>query len=161
MLLLTLAAPAAHAQDASSFRGVEVTPYASMGSASGGVGTAVRWPLPGAFSLELETGYRQAEVDGVYSNLNVLYDLPRVGLATPYLATGVGIERYGTADGPDLDHLALRASHTMSVNAGGGVRVAAGERWDVRSDMRWSNGIGAQAPERWRLFNGVSVHGRK
>jgi hypothetical protein len=44
----------------------------------------------------------------------------------------------------------------FTLNAGGGVRVPVNDRWGVRADARWSNGIGWAAPERWRVYNGVT-----
>ena len=43
------------------------------------------------------------------------------------------------------------------MNAGGGVKVPVDENWGVLgADARWFNGIGGQAGEHWRLFNGVT-----
>jgi len=44
----------------------------------------------------------------------------------------------------------------LSVNAGGGIKVPVDENWGVRADARWFNGVGEQAGEHWRLFNGVT-----
>ena len=138
----------------------EITPYAFLGSnTSTGAGVAVRWPLASPFSLELETSYRRAEIGGLSSNLSLLFDLPRVGPATPYLACGVGLDQYGTAE-LQAGRVLARERTAFSVNAGGGVRVQASQNWGVRTDARWFNDIGT-GPERWRLYNGVTFGGGK
>ena len=37
------------------------------------------------------------------------------------------------------------------------VKVPVDETWGLRADARWFNGLGDQAGEHWRLFNGVTV----
>jgi len=67
----------------------EVTPFASLGSGTG-VGAAVRWPLGSSpVSVEVETNYRLVEIGALSFNLSLLYDLPKLGPAVPYLAGGV------------------------------------------------------------------------
>ena len=154
-----LTAGAAHAQVApagQSQAGVEVTPFVALGSsATTGIGAAVRWPLCASLSVEWEVSQRYAELNALGSSVSLLFDLPKIGVATPYLAGGVGVEQYGYAtSGPGASILA-HAGTTFTVNAGGGVRVPVDDKWGVRADMRWSNGIG-QAPERLRLYNGIT-----
>jgi opacity protein-like surface antigen len=154
-------AVSAGAQDngdaARSLSPVEITPYVALGSnGSSGVGGAVRWPLGSRFSLELETGYRRAEIDGLTTSLSLLYDLPAWGRLTPYAVAGTGIEQFGTVFQSPDGRLATRKGTALTINAGGGVRVAVNDRWGVRTDARWSNGLGWQAPERWRLYNGIT-----
>jgi hypothetical protein len=56
-------ATAARAQNGSSEKGPEITPYVFLGSnATSGVGAAVRWPLAGPLSVEVETSYRRSAV---------------------------------------------------------------------------------------------------
>jgi hypothetical protein len=155
---LALASPA---QAQSTHEPVEVTPYVSLGSfAALGGGAAVRWPLGSNFSLEVDTEFRRAEMSALNVNVGLLYDLPSVGLVTPYVAGGIGLDQYAYAfDAPGLG-LLVRSSTAFTVNAGGGVRVRADENWGFRSDARWSNGVGRWAPERWRLYNGVTLGGR-
>ena len=137
--------------------GVEVTPYVSLGSeASSGLGTAVRWPLGARFSIELETEHRRAETNGFLSNVSVMYDLPSCGRLTPYVVAGIGIEPYSFAYQSPFGGVATSAGTAVAVNAGGGVRVVGGSNWGMRTDARWSNGIGWRAPERVRLYNGVT-----
>jgi len=146
----------ARAQDGSAHEGAEVTPYLFLGSnASSGVGAAVRWPLPGQFSLEVETNYRASEVSPASAYLSLLFDLPQIGRVTPYVAAGVGLDQYTFADSSSGRQLAVQSGTALSVNAGGGIRVRSGDSWGIRTDARWSNGLGARAPEKWRVYNGV------
>lgn len=134
----------------------EITPYVFLGSGtSSGVGAAVRWPLASPLSVELETTYRRAEISALSCNLSLLFDLPRVGPVTPYVAGGVGLDQYGT---PEFlrGNVVTRERTAFSVNAGGGIRVQADETWGIRTDARWFNDIGDTGPERWRLYNGVT-----
>jgi hypothetical protein len=138
----------------------EVTPFVGIDSAaSARIGAAIRFAWTHNVSLELEMDYRRAEIDALASSVNVLYDLPHLGRAIPYLAAGAGFEQYGTAlDVPGVGVVASRGL-ALTVNAGGGVRVPVDENWGIRTDARWSNGIGRDAPERWRLYNGVTFRG--
>jgi hypothetical protein len=149
----------ARAQDgpehARSQTAAEITPYVFLGSGtSSGVGTAIRWPLASPLSVELESNYRHAEINALSFNLNLLFDLPGVGPVTPYLASGVGVDQYGTPEAL-VGNIATRKRTAVSVNAGGGLRVQTDENWGVRADARWFNDLGT-GPERWRLYNGVT-----
>lgn len=152
---MVLAATSAHAQD-----GAEVTPYIFMGSNSAsGLGAAVRWPLTAQLSVEFETAYRRAEIGAVSSNVSLLFDLPKIGSVTPYVAGGIGLDQYGTAE--DVAGRVVAFEKTaFSVNAGGGIRVQADQKWGIRTDARWFNDIG-RGPERWRLYNGLTLGGRR
>jgi len=155
-----LAATSVRAQDAasdsSSRTAVEITPYVLLGSnSSSGVGASVRWPLVSQLSAELDTSYRRGEIGALNLNLSLLFDLPQAGRVIPYLAGGVGLEQYGTAEVVGGSVVPMERT-AFEVNAGGGIRVRADQNWGVRSDARWFNGIGATAPERWRLYNGVT-----
>jgi len=156
-----LTASAAHAQTATPaarpHAGVEITPFVSLGSsATSGIGAAVRWPLCANLSVEWEVSQRYAELNALGSNLSLLFDLPKIGVATPYLAGGVGFEQFGYATSGPAASIVTHAGTTLTVNAGGGVRVPVDDKWGLRADMRWSNGIGSQAPERLRLYNGIT-----
>jgi len=166
-----LVATSARAQDeatgSKSSGAAEITPYVLLGSnSSSGVGASVRWPLVSQLSAELDTSYRRGEIGALNLNFSLLFDLPRVGRVTPYLAGGVGLEQYGTAEvvtgslAPPATvsaaNVVTRERTALSVNAGGGIRVRGDQNWGVRTDARWSNGIGWMAPERWRLYNGVT-----
>jgi hypothetical protein len=160
VLLLLVTATAAQAQPAADPQvnaGVEITPYVSMASAAAsGAGAAVRWPIGSSFSIEFDAGYRRSEIAAWYSNVNLLFDLPSIGRVTPYLATGIGLDQYGFAVTSPSGTVVTHSSTAVTINAGGGVRVPVNERWGVRADARWQNGFGSRAPERWKLFNGVS-----
>ncbi len=79
---------------------VEVTPFVGIGSGSSArIGAAIRFEWTHRLGLELEMDYRRAEINALSSSVNLLYDLPRLGRALPYLVGGVGVEQYGTALG--------------------------------------------------------------
>jgi len=154
-------ASSARAQDgsepASSRQSIEVTPYVFLGSnTSSGFGAAVRWPLPARLSLELEANYRPGDVGLMDSNINLLFDFPEVGRVTPYVAGGIGLDQYVTADLSPAGNVVVQPRTAFSVNAGGGLRIRSDENWGIRTDARWFNGVGDRAPERWRLYNGVT-----
>jgi hypothetical protein len=156
-----LTAAAAQGQEVApagrSHAGVEITPFVSLGSSTtSGIGAAVRWPLCTNLSLEWEVSQRYAELNALGSSLSLLFDLPKIGAATPYLAGGVGLEQYGYATSGPAASIVTHAGTALTVNAGGGVRVPVDDKWGLRADMRWSNGIGSQAPERLRLYNGIT-----
>ena len=158
---MSAVAISAHAQDASvqsrPDAQIEVTPYAFLGSnASGGIGGAVRWPLPAHLSVELDSSVRRSEVAPFSANVSLLFDFPEVGRVTPYVAGGVGLDQYAYADQFNSGNVVAHAGTAVSVNAGGGVRIRSNETWGIRTDARWINGIGPRAPERWRLYNGVT-----
>jgi len=160
-MAMVVVAASAHAQNGpqQSRRrpGVEITPFVSLGSnASSGVGAAVRWPLGSNFSVEVETAGRWSEVTALGASASLLFDLPTIGQATPYVAAGIGLDQYGSPVELPGGAIATQAGTAVTVNAGGGVRVPMGGAWSMRTDARWSNGIGSQAPERWRLYNGVT-----
>lgn len=151
-------ATSAAAQGGSSTLRPEITPYVFLGSdAASGVGAAVRWPLHGALSLEVETNYRRSEVSPLNANVSLLYDLPPISRVTPYLAAGVGLDQYATAGTGPSGQMVTQAGTALAVNAGGGIRVRSAETWGFRTDARWLNGLGDRAPERWRVYNGVTL----
>jgi hypothetical protein len=137
---------------------VTVTPFVSLGSPfSSSVGGAIAFPLASDWSLEAEVGYRHQELNALSAHLSLVRDLPRLGRIRPYLAAGIGLEGYGAALPQPNGTLATIGRMALSVNAGGGVNVPVDEKWGVRADARWFNGVGDQAGEHWRLFNGVTV----
>ena len=36
------------------------------------------------------------------------------------------------------------------------LRIPIDDRWGVRTDARWINGTGRDAPEHWRIYNGAT-----
>jgi hypothetical protein len=156
----------AHAQNAgtgpadraSPKRPIEITPYVLVGSPSAsGVGTAVRWPVGARFGVELETELKRAEVTAVNVALSLVYDLPAIGLATPYVAAGIGLERYGTVYYRSAGAPLLGSDTGLTLNAGGGLRMPVTDRWGVRSDARWLHDSARDAPDQWRIYNGATV----
>ena len=137
---------------------VEVTPFVALGSPlSSRIGTAVTFPLTDTVSIEAEVGYRRAEMNAMSLTASVLYDLPRMGRVTPYLAAGAGLEQYGTALARPDGSLATQGRTAAVVNAGGGLKVPVDNNWGLRTDARWFNGLGRQASEHWRVYNGVTL----
>ena len=136
---------------------VEVTPYVSMGSyPSPRVGAAVAFRLTPALSLESEVGYQHDTAARLSATASLLYDLPNIGRLKPYLAAGAGLEEYVTAVRLPNGTLAAQPRKAFAINAGGGLKVAVDESWGLRTDARWFNGLGRDAGEHWRLYNGVS-----
>lgn len=139
-------------------RAVTITPFVSLGSfVSSRVGAAIAFPVTDKMSLEAEVGYRRQELNALSAHLSLLYDLPTLGRVTPYLATGIGLEEYGVAAPQPNNTVATLPRIAVAVNAGGGVKVPVDDRWGVRTDARWFNGLGGQAGEHWRVFNGVTL----
>jgi hypothetical protein len=52
--------------------------------------------------------------------------------------------------------LAAQRRTAFAINAGGGLKVPVGDNWGIRTDARWFNGLGRDAGEHWRLYNGVT-----
>ena len=139
-------------------RPIEITPYVLMGSPlASGVGAAVRWPVGARLGVELETELKRAEITAVNVALSLVYDLPAIGPATPYVAAGVGLERFGKAIYRPEGKPLLGSDTGLTVNAGGGIRVPVNDRWGVRSDARWLYGSGRDAPDQWRIYNGATL----
>jgi hypothetical protein len=164
---LFFAAPA-NAQDAADGPGsdtaassaVQVTPFVSIDSrGSTPLGAAFSFPVAGNFRIETEVGYRRGEgnVNALGSSVNLLYDLPRIGRATPYLATGAGLAQYGAPIvARDGSVIATQPRVAFEVNAGGGLKVPVDDTWGMRTDARWFKSFGRHASEHWRVAQGVS-----
>jgi hypothetical protein len=168
---LLLVSGAAHAQSATtagpSRAPVEVSPFVSSTSGgASGVGAAVRWPLLSKIGLELDTEYRRGEARGLNSSLNVVFDLPAFRRVTPYVVGGAGFERFAEAEFfpagarppyvPSNGFLVQTKTGAV-VNLGGGLRVPINERWGVRVDLRYTNGLSEWDIERLRVFWGATV----
>jgi hypothetical protein len=135
----------------------EVTPYVSLGSElASRVGTAIAFRWTRQVSLEAEVGYRHGEMHALSANASLLYDLPQFGRVTPYLAAGGGLEQFGMVREQPGGALVTQPRVALTVNAGGGIKVPVDDNWGFRADARWFNGLGREAPEHWRLYNGVS-----
>ena len=143
--------------DAAAPASVTITPFVSLGSPySSRIGGAIAFPLNKDTSLEAEFGYRHQELNALSAHLSLVRDLPSLGRIKPYLAAGIGLEEYGSPLPQPNGTVATIGRMALSVNAGGGVKVPVDETWGIRADARWFNGIGDQAGEHWRLFNGVT-----
>jgi opacity protein-like surface antigen len=154
----TLGALPVGAQDA---KAVEVTPYVALGSAAASpVGAAVTFPVTSTLSVETDVAYRRGEgnINALSSSVSLLYSLPRVGRATPYLAGGVGLSQYGapvfasTGGRP----IGTEPSLALTVNAGGGLKMAMNEKVDLRTDARWFQSFGPHGSEQFHVAQGIS-----
>lgn len=139
---------------------VEVTPYVAVGTAGPSpVGAAVTVPVTSTLSVETDVAYRRGEgaINALSSNASLLYSLPRVGQATPYLAAGVGLSQYGA---PVSDGIVIGTQPrlALTLNAGGGLKLPMNEKLDLRTDARWffksSQPAGSVG---FRVAQGVSV----
>jgi hypothetical protein len=148
--------PAA-AQDAQS---VEVTPYVAVGTdAASPVGAAITFPVTSTLSVETDVAYRRGEggIHALSSNASLLWFLPRVGQATPYVAGGIGLAQFGapvfSAAGPPIG---TQPRLAMTMNAGGGLKMPMNDRLDLRTDARWFKSFGKQGSEQFRVAQGIS-----
>jgi len=136
---------------------VEVTPYVSLGSyPSSRVGTAIAFRLTPELSVESEVGYRHNPIGALSMSASLLFDLPRLGRVTPYLAAGAGLEQYATAFQLPGGALAAQQRTAVAINAGGGLEVSVNDSWGIRTDARWFNGLGRDAGEHVRIYDGVT-----
>ncbi len=148
---------AAQSPDTDKTAPVEVTPYASFGSyPSSRVGAAIAFRLTPNLSVESEVGYRQDVAGRLNVAASLLYDLPGIGRLKPYLAAGAGLEEYATAARLPDGTLAVQPRTALAINAGGGLKVPVNDHWGIRTDARWFNGLGSNAGEHWRLYNGLT-----
>jgi hypothetical protein len=145
------------AQDAKS---VEVTPYVALGSAAASpVGAAVTFPVTSTLSVETDVAYRRGEgdINALSSSVSLLWFLPRVGRAAPYVVGGVGLSQYGapvfSSNGPPIG---TESRVALTVNAGGGLKVPMNEKVDLRTDGRWFKSFGRQGSEQFRVAQGIS-----
>jgi opacity protein-like surface antigen len=164
LLMSTMGVAPAHAQEHAGASSQatrlppEVTAYVSYGSpASSRIGAAIALAWTENASIEVEVGYRPGEYDALSSSVNLIYDLPRIGRVTPYLAAGAGVGECTTAISvPGSATILKQSTLALTVNAGGGVKVPVADNWGLRADARWFNGFGRNAGERWRVYNGIT-----
>jgi hypothetical protein len=148
---------AAQSTDRDKAARVEVTPYASLGSyPSSRVGVAVLFPLTPILSVESEVGYHHDVTSALSMSASLLFGLPRIGRVMPYLAAGAGLEQYATAFRLPGGALAAQQRTAFTINAGGGLKVPINDNWAIRTDARWFNGLGRDAGEHWRIYDGVT-----
>ena len=157
LVAFTLGALPAGAQDVKT---VEVTPYVGLGTAGASpVGTAITFPITSTLSVETDVAYRRGEGDihALSSSISLLYFLPRVGKAIPYVAGGVGLAQYGapvfSSNGRPIG---AESSVAATVNAGGGLKMSMNDKLDLRTDARWFQSFGRQGSEQFRVAQGIS-----
>ena len=150
------AVPAA-AQNASA---VEVTPYLALGSeAASPVGAAVTFPITSTLSVETDVAYRRGEgrIHALSTSGSLLWFLPRVGHAAPYLAAGIGLSQYGMPLFSSINQpIGTQSRLAMTVSAGGGVKMPMNEKLDLRTDARWFKSLGRYGSEQFRVAQGIS-----
>ena len=162
LIAFTLGASSARAQDAQA---VEVTPYVAVGSAGASpLGAAVTFPVRSILGVETDVAYRRGEggIHALSTSTSLLWFLPRVGQSTPYLAAGVGLSQYGSPvfsiDGPPIG---TQSRLTVTMNAGGGMKIPLNEKLDMRTDARWFKSLGQQGSEHFRVAQGISFDAGK
>ncbi|MGE3955543.1 MAG: hypothetical protein AB7H96_02405 [Vicinamibacterales bacterium] len=162
LVAFALGALPARAQDAKT---VEVTPYVALGTAGASpVGAAVTFPITSKLSFETDVAYRRGEgnINALSMNGSLLWSLPRVGHAMPYVAGGVGLAQYGapvfSSDGPPIG---TQSRVAMTVNAGGGLKMPMNDKMDSRTDVRWFKSFGHQGSEQFRVAQGISFDAGK
>jgi hypothetical protein len=145
------------AQDA---RAVEVTPFVALGSAAASpVGVVFTFPVTLRLSVETELAYRRAEgrINALSSSASLLYLLPHLGEAAPYVVGGVGLSQYGapvfSSNGPPTG---TERRVALTVNAGGGLKMPINETLDLRTDARWLKSFGREGSEQFRVAQGIS-----
>jgi hypothetical protein len=139
LVVCTLAAPPAWAQEEQS---PQVTPFVAVGTGDAApVGVAVTFPFTSMLSVEGDVGYRNnaSHIRGLSTNASLLFSLPSVGKATPYLATGFGVSNYAAPVFSSLNAPPIGAVSRLGLNAnfGGGLRTRLTNRVDLRTDARW------------------------
>lgn len=157
LVAMIVGASPATAQDATI---VEVTPYVALGSdAASPVGATVAFPITSTLSVETDVAYRRGEgrIHALSSSTSLLYFLPRLGQATPYVAAGIGLSQYGSpvfsADGRPIG---TQSRVAATVNAGGGLKMPINDTLDLRTDARWFKSFGRQGSEQFRVSHGLS-----
>jgi hypothetical protein len=156
LVAFVLAASPVGAQETQT---VEVTPYVAVGSAGASpVGVTVTFPVTSTLSVETDLGYRRGEgIHALSTSGSLLYFLPRVGQATPYVAGGVGLSQYGSPvfasnSGP----IASQSRLAVTLITGGGLKIPVKEKLDLRTDARYYKSLGRQGSEAFRVAQGIS-----
>ena len=157
VLAVTVIPSTAQAQTA--LPSIEVMPYVSLDSRGMiPIGTAVSFPLNSTFSIETEVGYRRAEgnLNALSTSASLLYNLPKIGSVTPYLAAGAGIAQYGSPLITPRGVIGTQSAMAFELNAGGGIKVPMDKSMDFRADARWYKTFGRNSADHFRISNGVS-----
>ena len=157
IVVFTFVASPAVGQDA---KAVEVIPFVALGSVgTSPVGVAIVFPVTSTLSIETEVGYRRDEgrIHALNSSASLLWDLPRIGRVTPYLAAGAGLAQYGApVFSPNGYPIATQLGMSVTVNAGGGLKTRIDEKVDLRTDARWFKSFGRYGSEHVRVAQGVA-----
>lgn len=160
ILAFAACAVAARPAAAQPAQAVEVTPFVALGtSGAPPVGVWVTAPLTSRLSLETELGYRRGEGDlhALSSSVSLLYWMPRLGPVTPYVAAGVGLAQFGTpVYGQTGGPIGTQSQLAMTVNAGGGFKTHVTDSIDLRTDARFSQSLGRNGSEQFRVAQGLS-----
>jgi opacity protein-like surface antigen len=137
---------------------VLITPFFAFGDdlAPGG-GGAFTFPWTGQLSVEMEASLG---TDAARSSVNLLYDMPRLGRFTPYLAGGIGVQRDEIDSNLASVDFNRPKTTEFAVNVGAGATISIGDRWSYRADFRWYNPDN-EWPESWRVFSGVTLAFRR
>jgi hypothetical protein len=139
---------------------VEVTPYVALGSAAASpVGALVTFPVTSTLSVETDVAYRRGEghIHALSSSIGLLWFLPRVGQAMPYVAGGVGLSQYGAPVFSSNGHpIGTEPRVALTVQAGGGLKMPMSDKLDLRTDARWFKSFGPQGSEQFRVAQGIS-----
>lgn len=108
-----------------------------------------------------DAAYRRGEgnIPALSLSASLLYSLPRLGQATPYVVGGVGLRQYGAPvfspkGGPPIG---TQSRVAVTTNAGGGLKMPVNEKVDLRTDARWFKSFGREGSEQVRVFQGLSV----
>ena len=134
---------------------VELSTFLAVGGLdTSSTGVTARMPIRARLSLEAEVEWRLESVSGLSAAGNLVLDLRKPGLVTPYVIGGAGIDRYKVSLDWPQHGSTTQLTSALAVNAGGGVRIPFNARWGMRTDGRISNGIG-RSPTRWRVFIGM------
>ena len=158
-VVLAVTAIPSTAQAQTALPSIEVMPYVSLDSRGMiPIGTAVSFPLNSTFSIETEVGYRRAEgnLNALSTSASLLYNLPKLGSVTPYLAAGVGIAQYGSPIITPRGVIGTQSAMAFELNAGGGIKVPMDNSMDFRTDARWYKTFGRNSADHFRISNGVS-----
>jgi hypothetical protein len=143
---------------------VEVTPYVAIGSSGvSPVGATVTFPVTSTLSVETDVAYRRGEgLHALSTSGSLLYFLPRVGQAKPYIAGGLGLSQYGSpifsSNGRPIGSQSRVAATLIT---GGGLTMPVNEKLDLRTDARYYKSFGRNGWEAFRVAQGISFDAGK
>ena len=159
LVLATLAwcSASAAAQEAHD---VQLTPYVALGTdGTAPVGAAITLPVASRLLVETDVAYRRGEgrIHALSSSISLLYTLPRLAEATPYLAAGIGLQQYGAPVlSPTGPPIGTRSRLGVAMNAGGGLTMPMNEAVGLRTDARWFKSFGREGNDQFRVAQGIS-----